>query len=462
MNSVLLLVLCLTLVNGHRLANIFEEHTRRHLSVSLPSQLTYKHQISDVRDQGEIDSSVAFSADSLFQFYHDSETPTKFSPKFFYYHRCLLNQQKCGADQQAGMEMETVGDLFLTVGNVQEEDFPYENVSEDGFMNVIPEELMKNAKQMIPEYASDDWVCWESDTFGTQSDFVLAMKTHLVIYGPMIVSAHAYNHNQCDFWNSHGAESQGGHTTTVVGYSNEGLEIRNSWGNEWCGNGHHTMSWSDAYTRTNTFCMWKKSKKSGPGFDWVQRNLGGGRRAIDGGWSEFGQCDSTCGEGKKTRTCNNPAPLFGGSDCEGGVSQNELNFKIDTQVCNQDPCQTICTYIKSENYVISGHNIDTWSGKTLEECQTLCDDDVNCRSFDHKESSGTNCATSPMIASWVGTDYKTHAHYSYYEKNCSGRRELSEKIKESKMQKQQKTKSFEAKKKTSDVDVPTKAPTRGN
>ncbi|ESO89943.1 hypothetical protein LOTGIDRAFT_124430, partial [Lottia gigantea] len=42
----------------------------------------------------------------------------------------------------------------------------------------------------------------------------------------------------------------------------------------------------------------------------------------DGGfslWSNWGQCDVTCGGGYKARTraCDSPPPLYGGKDCEG-------------------------------------------------------------------------------------------------------------------------------------------------
>ncbi|EDO44104.1 predicted protein, partial [Nematostella vectensis] len=56
---------------------------------------------------------------------------------------------------------------------------------------------------------------------------------------------------------------------------------------------------------------------------------------IDGGlseWSEFGNCDKSCGRGvqKRVRTCTNPSPLFGGKDCAGAMEE--------TKACNTHPC----------------------------------------------------------------------------------------------------------------------------
>lgn len=51
-----------------------------------------------------------------------------------------------------------------------------------------------------------------------------------------------------------------------------------------------------------------------------------------GQWQEWNFCNTTCGNGFKNRSreCDSPYPMFGGSECIG------LNF--DIQVCSQDTC----------------------------------------------------------------------------------------------------------------------------
>ena len=42
---------------------------------------------------------------------------------------------------------------------------------------------------------------------------------------------------------------------------------------------------------------------------------------VNGGWSSWGSCSASCGSGVQTRTCTNPAPAHGGSQCSGSSSQ---------------------------------------------------------------------------------------------------------------------------------------------
>merc|ERR1740129_1893233 len=49
---------------------------------------------------------------------------------------------------------------------------------------------------------------------------------------------------------------------------------------------------------------------------------------VNGGWSDFGDCSVTCGDGIKKRTCTNPSPSEDGAPCDGD----------DSQVCNIAEC----------------------------------------------------------------------------------------------------------------------------
>ncbi|KAG0414165.1 hypothetical protein HPB47_008665 [Ixodes persulcatus] len=58
---------------------------------------------------------------------------------------------------------------------------------------------------------------------------------------------------------------------------------------------------------------------------------------IDGGWGPWSEliCSRTCGSGlgKRTRTCNNPSPQFGGAECQGS--------EWDMAKCQGEPCPSV-------------------------------------------------------------------------------------------------------------------------
>ena len=51
-----------------------------------------------------------------------------------------------------------------------------------------------------------------------------------------------------------------------------------------------------------------------------------------GGWKGWSHCSKTCGSGKRSRSrdCNNPAPAYGGRNCQGS--------SIESGACNTNPC----------------------------------------------------------------------------------------------------------------------------
>lgn len=49
---------------------------------------------------------------------------------------------------------------------------------------------------------------------------------------------------------------------------------------------------------------------------------------VNGGWSEWSACSASCNGGTRTRSCNSPAPAYGGASCSGA----------DREACNTQAC----------------------------------------------------------------------------------------------------------------------------
>eukprot|EP00794_Sanderia_malayensis_P007488 gene7488-8318_t len=66
-------------------------------------------------------------------------------------------------------------------------------------------------------------------------------------------------------------------------------------------------------------------------------------------WSAWSKCSKECGIGAKTRTraCNNPAPMYGGKDCEGAAEESS---KCNEQACYPYPNKG-CGTVKQVNSI---------------------------------------------------------------------------------------------------------------
>ena len=69
------------------------------------------------------------------------------------------------------------------------------------------------------------------------------MQRSLLINGPFVIGLYVMDSTRPDFWN--GSNFEGGHAVSVVGYNEQGLRIRNSWGYSYGEYGYYTLDWAD-------------------------------------------------------------------------------------------------------------------------------------------------------------------------------------------------------------------------
>ncbi|KAK6195015.1 hypothetical protein SNE40_000536 [Patella caerulea] len=115
---------------------------------------------------------------------------------------------------------------------------------------------------------------------------------------------------------------------------------------------------------------------------------------VNGGWTDFteweeiNECDSLCGGGikeeQRDRTCTNPAPAYGGDDCDGESSQ------VRNVTCNTELCGDKCPSGRN-TYIAHGGNKNRYY---------QCDNDVarlrDCAVGTMWSQDHTNCINIPV------------------------------------------------------------------
>jgi C1A family cysteine protease len=189
------------------------------LTADLPTTLDMRGEILPVRNQGSDGACVAFTASCMkeVQEKRDIGFDEYMSPQFIYSNRENKSTE--------GMYPRDLMRILTRIGSVTETMMPYQKST-----IITPEILQYAANHKIKGYAAI-----------TTID---GMKNALVANGPALIGIPVYNYGEHIWKQRNGENLKGGHAVAVVGWTEEGFIIRNSWGTSWNGDGHTLFPFS--------------------------------------------------------------------------------------------------------------------------------------------------------------------------------------------------------------------------
>jgi len=189
-------------------------------ALSFPNTLDLRDKMFDVRDQGSQGSCAAMSGAAMkdWQEKVDVNIDEYMSPQFIY-----NNRDRPGLP---GMNMRDLMKILKDLGTCRESSWPYGNLSKPD------------------QHAYDE--ARNYDVSGYASiDIIDELKQALSDNGPCVIAVPVYNYTGRMWYQRAGEGYKGGHAMTVVGYTEEGFIIRNSWGDNWNGDGHTIFPYTD-------------------------------------------------------------------------------------------------------------------------------------------------------------------------------------------------------------------------
>jgi len=173
-----------------------------------------------VRDQGQQGTCAAMAGATMkdWQEINDSGVSDYMSPQFIYNNREDLSEE--------GMVMRDLMSILNKKGTCTE------HLHEYGNLNIPSAEAYEEAKKfLIKGYA--------------QVETVEGLKQALYENGPCILAVPVYNTGPRMWFKNEGNYFLGGHAMTMVGYTEEGFIVRNSWGSDWGNEGHTIFPYED-------------------------------------------------------------------------------------------------------------------------------------------------------------------------------------------------------------------------
>lgn len=193
----------------------------------IPLEYDLRPFLQPIRNQGRQGSCAAQTAACIKEYHEkkDIEIDQYFSPQFIYNLR--ENQDS------EGMYGRNVMQIIKNYGVCPETYYEYGKIEKNNDMINKNKEVFNVAKNFcIATYM--------------RIEKIDDLKRCLYENGPCYISFPTYNYSS-EFWKPQHKDQvkTGGHAVTVVGYTNDGFILRNSWGKEWGDNGYTIYKYDD-------------------------------------------------------------------------------------------------------------------------------------------------------------------------------------------------------------------------
>jgi C1A family cysteine protease len=197
--------------------------------VDFKETLDLRNDLQPVRDQGNQGTCYAQSAACAkeWQEKKDYNLDEYLSPQFFYNNR--FNKYDSDTTNDEGMYGRNVMKLLCNIGICTENEYKYGRIED---ITEIPDDIFSSAKKhCIKNYAK----------VATLNQLKIALNK----YGPCLIAFPVYNYSDQMWIKTDNDTFKGGHAMTVVGYTENRIIIRNSWGKLWGDDGYCYYNFSD-------------------------------------------------------------------------------------------------------------------------------------------------------------------------------------------------------------------------
>lgn len=192
------------------------------VAVLFPETLDLRDDMFDVKDQGNYGTCSAMTASQMKENEEiiDVQLQEMLSPQYVY------NLRKNYPEE--GMYSRDTMDILVKKGIVEERLYPYAKT----FDPDIPADLLERGQS----YKCKGYA---------QITTVDGLKQALYENGVCYMAIPVYNFGARMWFQYPGQYLLGGHAISIVGYTLDSFIIRNSWGDDWNGNGHTLFPFTD-------------------------------------------------------------------------------------------------------------------------------------------------------------------------------------------------------------------------